>query len=195
MPELADTVPQNPIRRYSNTAATLHWLTVVLVVIQAILGFTFEDNRGLFVWHKTVGLMILLLVLARLAYRLTHRPPPYPPDLPKWERVLGTWNHRLFYAILILLPVGGLLAVSGKADGPTTALVFGIEIPVIPGVSKAMGETAGELHELLAFALIGLIVVHAAAALKHRFLDRTPAAGRMPPFDVPGGPKAVVGQG
>lgn len=195
MSDLTDAVPQNPIRRYSNTAVAFHWVTALLVVTQAYLGFAFEDNRGLFVWHKTLGVTLLLLVAARLIYRLTHRPPPYPPDLGKWERVLGTWNHRLFYLILIVLPIGGLLAVSGRAKGPTTDLAGGLQFPVIPGVSKALGGTAGELHAALALFLLALVALHVLAALKHRFVDKIPASGRMPPFDVPGGPSAVVAQG
>ena len=192
---------QHPLRRYSNVAAAFHWVTVVLVLLQAYLGFTFANSAdgpardNIFIWHKTVGGTILIVVLARLAYRLANPPPPYPPELPAWERFAGTWNHRIFYLLLIAMPIVGFISVSGFASGPTTPLVGGISVPVIPGVSKATGELAGEVHSIAAFLLVALIILHVAAALKHQFIDRNRAAGRMPPFKDPVDEPVVVGQG
>ena len=192
---------QSALLRYSNTAAAFHWVTVVLVLTQAYLGFTFANSAegpardNIFIWHKTVGVVILLVVLARLAYRLTNKPPPYPPQLPAWERFAGTWNHRIFYLLLIAMPLVGFVSVSGFANGPTTPLVGGISVPVLPGVSKATGELAGEVHSIAAFLLVALILLHVAAALKHQFIDRNRAAGRMPPFQDPVDEPVVVGQG
>jgi cytochrome b561 len=201
MHSVPEAVPQNPERRYSNVTLAFHWTTVVLVLAQAGLGFAFASmasgpaRTDVFTWHKTIGPIILLLTLARLAYRVANPPPPHSPDLPKWERILGTWNHRLFYLLLIALPLAGLTAVSGQTKGATTPLVGGIPLPVIPGVSKQLGEQAGDLHVALVFILLALIAIHAAAALKHQFLDRWPVAGRMPPFRVSRGEPAVIGQG
>jgi cytochrome b561 len=199
------TVPeareQYPLRRYSNVAATFHWVTVLLVLLQLWLGFSFADmaqgpdRTNLFTWHRTVGALILLIVLARLTYRLINPPPPYPPELPRWERVAGMWNHRLFYLLLIAMPIGGLLAVSGLTPGPNITLVGGISFPKIPGISKEVGEIAGEVHSAAAWALIALIVLHLGAALKHQFIDKNRAAGRMPPFKDPVDEPVVVGQG
>ena len=192
---------QYPLRRYSNVAAAFHWATVVLVLLQAYLGFTFASSDdgpardNIFIWHKTVGATILVVVLARLAYRLVNKPPPYPPQLPAWERFAGTWNHRIFYLLLIAMPIVGFISVSGFANGPTTPMVGGIKVPVIPGISKHTGELAGEVHSIAAFLLVGLIVLHIAAALKHQFIDRNRAAGRMPPFRDPIDEPVVVGQG
>jgi cytochrome b561 len=109
--------------------------------------------------------------------------------------VAGTWNHRLFYLLLIALPIGGLIAVSGHTPGPTISLVGGVNIPKIPGISEQLGELAGEAHSLAAWLLIILIALHVGAALKHQFLDRNRAAGRMPPFKDPVDEPVVVGQG
>lgn len=190
MTSLTDAVPQPEVRRYTGTAAAFHWLVAVLVVIQVALAFGFASSEGaqrasLFTWHKTVGATILLIVIARLAYRLTHRPPPFPNDLTWTERALGVWNHRLFYLLLIGLPIGGLVAVSANSKDGMTGLALGLRMPVIPGIEKSLAESAGGIHEALAFVLIALVLVHAAAALKHRFIDKTPSAGRMPPFAAP----------
>jgi cytochrome b561 len=131
MTSVPDEVPQDAILRYSNVTVALHWTTVVLVLIQLWLGFTFHgtdqgpERAELFTWHKTIGALILLITLGRLAYRLSNPPPPYSPDLPRWERIAGTWNHRLFYVLLIALPLGGLTAVSAHEDRATTELAFG----------------------------------------------------------------------
>ena len=100
MSSVPDAVPQQPVRRYSNLAVAFHWTTVVLVLAQAWLGFAFHGQEPgpqrmeLFTWHKTVGATILLITLPRLAYRLANPPPPFPSDLPAWERVAAIWNHR-----------------------------------------------------------------------------------------------------
>lgn len=201
MASVPEAVPQDPIRRYSNVAVTIHWVTVVLVLAQLWLGFSFADmaqgpERGrLFTWHRTVGALILVLVLVRLTYRLVNSPPPYPPDLPRWERIAGTWNHRLFYLLLIAMPIVGVISASGLLPGSTLPLLGGIALPKVPSVPRELGEMLGDLHAAAAWLLIALIIVHAAAALKHQFFDHNRAAGRMPPFHAPGGEQAVVGQG
>jgi cytochrome b561 len=184
-----ETMPQpQTILRYDNVAVAIHWLTVVLLLTQVYVGFTFHGmergpERGeWFTWHKTIGALILLLSLARLAWRLGHKPPPFPPELPRWERVAAVWNHRAFYFLLIVLPLTGLLAVSGGADEATTRLAGGIPLPLIPGISDALGDTFGSMHEALVRVTIALIILHVAAALKHQFLDHSRAEGRMPPF-------------
>jgi cytochrome b561 len=195
VPEIRE---QHPLRRYSNIAVAFHWIVALLVLFQIWLGFSFAElpqgpERGeLFTWHKTVGASILLLALLRLTYRLMNPPPPFPPELPRWERLVAVWNHRLLYLLLIALPIGGLIAVSGKSKGPTTTLLGGIELPVIPGISEQFGELAAEIHEIGAFLLIALLVLHLGAALKQQFLDRPGRmAGRMPPFRARTGEEVV----
>ena len=200
MTSVPDTAQQGRVLRYSNTAVTFHWITVILVLAQAYFGFTFALSEpgpardAIFIWHKTTGVVILLLTLARLAYRLKNPPPPFPPDLPAWERFAAVWNHRLFYLLLIAMPIVGFIAVSGYANGPTTPLLGGIEVPVIPGISKDTGDLAGEVHELAAYLLVFLILVHIGAALKHQFIDHWRGSARMPPFTSNGEP-VVIGQG
>lgn len=183
--------PQRDILlRYNNVAIALHWLTVVLILLQVWLGFTFSGmERGparadIFLWHKTVGATILVLAILRLGWRLTHKPPPYPEELPRWERLSAVWTHRAFYFLLIALPLTGLAAVSGRTDEATTPLQFGLALPVIPGLNSAAGELFGDTHQLLVRLTIALLLLHIAAALKHQFIDRNRVANRMPPFSV-----------
>ena len=168
-------VPYRPI------VVAIHWITAAFILWQIYLGFAFgsfpkgsPERDSLFMWHKSIGVVILILALVRLAVRLMNPPPPYPAELAKWERAFAVWTHRLFYVLIIGLPLTGLMAVS--KGGPATQLILGMTVPTIPL------PALGELHELLAFATIALLVLHVAGALKHQFIDRGPAADRMWPF-------------
>ncbi|MCY7271921.1 MAG: cytochrome b [Sphingomonas bacterium] len=169
--------------RYGNLAVAIHWLSAALILTQIYLGFAFgnfpkgsAERAELFTAHKTVGVVILLLALTRLAVRLIDAPPPYPAHFPKWERRVAVWSHRTLYFLMIALPVTGLAAVSKGANGGMTELAGGTWFPVVP--IPALGGA----HEVLAFAMIGLLGLHILAALKNQFVTGGPVAGRMPPF-------------
>ena len=202
MATVPEAVSQDPIRRYSNPAVAFHWITVALVLTQVVLGFAFAEfmakgpaRSEVFAWHKTIGALILILAIVRLAYRLKNPPPPFPVELPRWKRVAAVWNHRAFYFLLIVRPLTGLIAVSGMSPTGTTQLAGGITIPIIPGIGRDTGETSGDLHVILVFTTIALLLLHVAAALSQQFFEHDRTAGRMPPFQAPGGEQAVVGQG
>lgn len=200
MTTVPEATPQSDaLLRYTNGAVALHWIMAALVLLQVYVGFTFHEmGRGparseWFTWHKTIGATILVLALIRLAWRLAHKPPPFPVALPRWERTAAVWNHRLFYALIIVLPLTGLMAVSGGAEEATTRPAGGIPLPLIPGLSEDFGEGAGGVHEALVKITIALLVIHVAAALKHQFIDRSRAAGRMPPFQSPDHEPVIAG--
>lgn len=171
--------------RYSHGAATFHWLTAVLVLGQIYVGFAFGDlpkgpaRMEMFTLHKTLGATILVVTLLRLAYRLAKPPPPYPADMPKWDRALAVWSHRIVYAALLALPLTGLIAVSDKAKDGWVNLLWGMRIPALP---TGDGEMFGEVHQVLVWTTIALLVLHVAAAIYHHFIARDAASGRMPPL-------------
>lgn len=174
-------------KRYSATAAALHWLSAAMIVGQLWTGYMFHqflergtDERGaMFEAHRTLGVAILLVALIRLGHRLMRPAPVFPDDHPAWERALAVWGHRLLYVFMIGLPLGGLIAISDR--GGPIELAFGIQIPAIPGVSKALSDVAGEAHSALAAAFMVLIIVHVLAALRHHGDRHSSARGRMWP--------------
>lgn len=173
--------------RYRKIVMWIHWITALLVIMQVYIGFTFHDMpRGsperafVFGWHRTWGVLILLLALARLGVRLMNPPPPFPADYPKWKRFFAVWNHRLFYTLLIILPLTGLAAVSGRAEDGWVQLQLGLRIPAIPGIAK--DNDFGDIHEVLVWTTIALLVLHVGAALYNQFFDRSGVSGRMWPF-------------
>jgi len=178
--------------RYRSIVVWIHWITAAVVVTQVAVGFAFHrffekgtpERMELFAWHKTIGALILVLALVRLAVRLMNPPPPYPSDFPKWQRFAAVWSHRLFYLLLIALPLPGLAAVSGRAEDGTVPLLFGLSLPAIPGIPEE--NDFGEVHEILVWTTLALVVLHVGAALYNQFGSSTNVADRMPPFKATG---------
>lgn len=174
--------------RYRKIVMWIHWITALLVVTQVVIGFTFNrflergtpERMEMFAWHKTVGATILLLALFRLAVRLMNPPPPYPSNYPKWQRFVAVWNHRLFYVLLIALPLTGLAAVSGRAEDGWVPLKLGLNLPAIPGIPRE--NEFGDVHLVLVWTTLALVVLHVGAALYNQFLSPTNVADRMWPF-------------
>jgi cytochrome b561 len=187
----------NKYDRYSNVAIALHWLIALLVIGQLAGGIYMSklpDTQAslkfeLFQLHKSFGITILLLTLIRLGWRLTHKAPPLPAEMPRWEKISARGAHVGFYILLIALPLVGWAVVSSSplADSVQTYL-FGVihwpHLPFFEGVAdrKALSHEIAEIHEKLAFVMIGLIVLHVGAALKHKFVNRDRVLANMLPL-------------
>lgn len=170
---------------YDPVAKTFHWLIVALLIAQYstelilpyILPKTAEDPLN--AWHFSMGSTILVLMLLRLAWRLTHTPPPPPADLPPSLRLLSRTTHWAFYAILIVLPLLGWTAAS--AYGAKVYLIGLIPLPALVSPDKALAERIGGVHATLALALLAVIALHVAGALYHALVKRDGVMQRMLP--------------
>ncbi|WP_188055902.1 cytochrome b [Sphingosinithalassobacter sp. CS137] len=169
--------------RYDRVAITFHWVIAALVLVNLAIGLFHEslfDGMSLMPFHKSNGILILGLSIARLGWRLGHRPPSLPAGSPRWERALARSVHWLFYTLLILLPLSGWIFSSNPAR-PRPIDWFGLfELPVLP-VGEALAGAAHGGHDLMGFAMAGLVVLHVAAALRHHFVLRDRTLARMLP--------------
>ena len=179
------TEPATLDQPYNPVAKLFHWVVVVLLLAQisialvlpSLLPKTAED--ALTAWHLSVGSTILLVMLLRLAWRLTHAPPPAPTDLQPTLRRLSRVTHWAFYAILIVLPLLGWTTAS--AYGATVRLFGLIPLPALTAPDKAFAEALGEVHGATAVLLLALIALHVAGVLYHVLVKRDRVVHRMLP--------------
>lgn len=174
--------------RYSRGAIVLHWLIALLIVLNVAAAWVSEDmpkpDRAIIMGnHKAIGITILVLTLARIAWRLGHKAPPLVETLKAWEAAVARVTHWLFYFLMLALPLTGWAMVSaGPRGGPVS--FFGLfNIPALP-VSSDRGahEMYESMHGLLGNLIVALFVLHVAGALKHQFFDRDGTLRRMVPF-------------
>lgn len=174
--------------RYSLVAILLHWVIAAAIIAQFVLatrmGGRTPEAFALVQLHKSIGVTILVLSLARLAWRLTHRPPPEPP-LDAWERTLSRLVHIGFYVIMIAMPLTGWLMVSTSRLAVPTLLYGVVPWPHLPiaTADKALAHEVGETgHYVLALTALALLALHVAGALKHQLFGvNEPVLSRMAP--------------
>lgn len=177
--------------RYNAIAISLHWLIAVTLIGLLIVGFVMgEIDRSsplkytLYQLHKSFGITILVLSLLRLVWRITHKTPPLPASSKSWEKGLAHCTHAGFYLLMIGLPVVGWLGVSTSPFKIPT-VIFGLfTLPPLPFFQNVNGASRQlfELHETMAYGLIGLLALHLGAALKHHFILKNDIVLRMTPF-------------
>lgn len=190
--------------RYTRTAVVLHWLIAFGIFGMFLLGWYMTDlpregpkamaydlfDLGLYTWqlsepasprtfyfnfHKSVGITLLALIIFRLFWRITHRPPVLLSSLKAWEKHLANNTHRVLYLLLLAVPLSGLImSMSGK---------YGVKwfgIPVIPGIeNESLREAFLSVHEIAGIVMLVFIALHVAGALKHRFVDKDDTLKRM----------------
>lgn len=177
---------------YDAVYKTLHWVIVALVAIQFFTKlvspktFAGVTEDGLNAWHVAVGPTILLLMLVRFAWRLTHQPPPPPRDLAPALRLLSRATHWAFYALLIAVPILGWVSASGYGVRPS--LLGLIPLPTLAAQSKSLGESVGGVHRVLAWGLLAVIALHICGAMYHALAKEDGVFKRMMPFGRPGAP-------
>jgi cytochrome b561 len=170
---------------YSRGAIWFHWIIAALVIVNLCLGLWHEDfskpvRAWMMFWHKSLGLTVLALTIARFAWRLRHRPPPFDPLMRRWETRLASVIHWLFYAALIAIPLTGWL-LSSTGGKPTS--FFGLfDLAPLPVRGPDAKNLFKELHEIFGKAMIGLIALHVLGALKHHFEGHRHLIGRMAPW-------------
>lgn len=169
--------------RYSRVAIAFHWVIAALVTVNLASGLGSEvvpALGALFPVHKAIGITVLLLTVARVGWRLAHRPPPPPATMRAWERASALAVHWALYALLLLMPLTGWAMASDPARRYPLTWFGAFDIPYLP-VSRAAAGTGHDLHELFGWAMLLLVALHVGAALRHHFLLRDPVLRRMLP--------------
>ncbi len=190
----------NSASGYGTVSRTLHWTTVVLVIVLLITG-KFGDMEdaaatNTFLWHSSLGVAVFVLAVISIVWNVLSRPPPLPAGMSRFSRTAARIVHVCLYALLLALPLSGWLATS--AEGRSVNLFGGISLPrweigapTAPAARaesqlsvSSTGESEGgaeDVHEILANVLLALATLHVLAALKHQFWDRDDTLSRMFP--------------
>ena len=194
----ADSDPGD--RRYDRASILLHWTIAALILIQIGLGWYMNEvlpdhspaQAAILPLHISVGLTILLLVLIRIGFRLTHRAPALPAGITPWERILARASHVIFYFLMLAMPLTGwaLVSLGGKP-----IRFWGLPWPALPGLGALLGSPAPrpvrhELSHIHVYILIWIVLInlalHVAGALKHQF-DGSPVLWKMTGMKRPAG--------
>jgi len=163
--------------KYALTSRILHWVMSILIIFLLGLGIymtDFIDNESsnrleVYNLHKSLGMVVLILIFLRIINRLLTRTPPPPFAISALEKKLAKFGHFTLYFLMVTTPLSGYL-MSSFAGYPVK--LFAIEIPSIFEANFKFAGFFTEAHELSAFSLLGFLVIHILAVIRHRFFDK-----------------------
>jgi cytochrome b561 len=169
--------------RYTRTAIALHWLIAILVIAQFAWGWWMQEipkqpigpRVDAFNLHKSVGMTILALMVARILWRIGHRPPRLPP-MPSWQAQAARGAHIVLYAMLVIHPLSGYL---GSEFSGFPVKYFGMTLPSWAGKSVALKEFLSSMHLATSWVTATFVGLHVCGALKHALVDRDGLLARM----------------
>jgi cytochrome b561 len=172
----------NTSQQWGWLSKILHWLTAVLIFVQIPLGFYAESLKlsplkmDIFVWHKSLGMLVFLLLILRLLWRIKGTIPK-PVGASLIQQYLAQAAHYLLYGLMVLLPISGWIT-SSAANIPIK-LFWLIPLPALVGPDDALKSLAAEVHEISVFVLLAVLILHIGAALRHHLSLRDNTLKRM----------------
>ena len=175
---------RNTAQAYGLVAVFLHWLVALVVIGMFILGvwmtgLTYYDEwykRGPDI-HKSIGIILFIIMLARVIWRSVSVRPDDEPGVGRLQRQLAHGVHLLLYVLLFALMTSGYLI--STADGKPIEVFQLFAVPAAISDIPNMEDIAGKVHWYLALILISFVSLHSAAALKHHFIDRDRTLKKM----------------
>jgi len=172
--------------RYTPMAIALHWLLAAAIIATFMLGLTMVDMPGItptklkyFNWHKWAGVTIFGIAVLRVLWRLGHPAPALPETTTPWGRRAAAGMHYLLYALIFAVPLSGYFY--SLAAGFPVVYLGHFPLPVLIGRNDALKPLLNGLHYWLNMTLAAAVVLHAAAAFKHHFINRDDVLLRMLP--------------
>ena len=188
---------------FGSGARIFHWLVLLLLLVQIPAGIAMiapaleqEAIDRLFVLHKGLGVVLLLVVAARALWRLTHPAPPMSETIPEMERRMATTAHWVIYAVLLVVAGSGYVHVVG--DGFPIEMMDALGLPTLLPLMPEVAKWASLVHRFSTFLLVALVAVHVGEVLRHHLVLRDGTMARMwpplgggsvepPPEPKPGG--------
>ena len=182
-----------PAQRYHGIAICLHWLMALLIFGMLLVGaymVGLDDSDplrySLTQWHKSFGVVALLLIVWRILWRLTHSAPPMPSHLKSWEKDAANLTHIALYLVVLVIPMSGWIMVSASPLELPTLLFNKILWPHLPLFDTLPNKDGfallfADVHTLAGYLLMLLLVAHIGAALRHHFVLRDGVMERMLP--------------
>jgi cytochrome b561 len=168
---------------YTVTARIFHWVTASLVLFMLPLGLVIANDWGgplqdqLYDLHRSIGALIIPIILVRVAYRWGHPPLPLPDDIPAIQQLAASATHWALYALVIVQPFVGWIGTSAYR---APIVVFGLfELPPIWPEDRAFSDRVLFVHGLIALSIAGLLAAHIGAALHHHFVRKDRILARM----------------
>jgi cytochrome b561 len=179
---------QDTSDRYKLPARLLHWIMALMVLGMVPVGFLMlndalgrELRNAMFISHKNLGTVLLILIVVRLIYRWLNPPRLKPVDLHPIQEFAAKMTHVGLYALLLIMPLSGYIRV--RAGGFPIEALDALGIPALVPRSDALAEVAKAVHLYAAYAIIALIALHIVAAAFHSMVLRDGIVSRMwPPF-------------
>jgi len=179
--------PQSSAAGYGATAIGLHWIIALMIFAAFALGLYMTGIPGLsmlklklFSWHKWLGVTVFAVAVLRVLWRATHRAPAPAAGTPAWQAAAAHGAHMLLYMLILVVPVTGYL-YSCAAGVPVVYLGI-VPLPSLIGPDDALKEILKQTHIWLNYLMAAIVVIHAAAAIKHQFIERDGTLARMLPF-------------
>jgi cytochrome b561 len=175
----------SPVESFDRVLKAVHWSTLLLIaaayaaVWASHVAATKDQHALLVQLHRSMVVTIFALTLFRLAWRWNARIPPLPVELPVFQKLAARATEYILYVLLLLQPALGLL--NTNARGQRVNFYFLGELPPVIGPDKVLAKQAMAAHELVAYLLMALVVLHAAAALFHHFVRRDNVLDAMLP--------------
>jgi len=170
---------------YDVVAKSLHWLVAALLAVQFAIAWTMpaihRDTlpQGPIDLHLSVGVLIMGVVVVRLIWRLGRLAPPPLDGLPLWQQRVAETTHGALYLLLLVLPVLGWASACGR--GWSVGLFGLVQLPAILPKGAPFAPLIGDLHTVASYVLLGVVGLHALAALYHHFVLRDRTLARMLP--------------
>jgi cytochrome b561 len=179
------SMPGTETDHYSPLAKLLHWMVALLVVALIVVGLLLGElpegpvQNMAYDLHRSVGVLVFLLMVLRLANRLISGAPSPEPGLKSWERIISSAVHHLLYVLLLVQPILGWVATS--AYGARMSFFWLFELPMATAKNEDLAEALFMAHSRMGYAIAGLAAVHVAGALQHYLFRRDHVLQRMAP--------------